>query len=858
MPIISVEKGPLRGKRFKLPENGVIYVGREKRCQIQLMDTQASRVHCVLRGENGQWRIEDRQSRNGTFVNGMAVTRHDLKEGDLVEVGLTSFSYLESAEDPLLGRVMGGCRLEERIGRGGMGTVYRALQVSLERQVAVKVLAPSLAKDEAFVNRFVQEARASARLSHPNVVQVHDAGNEGAYYYMAMEYLPGGDLEQTLQKEGCVTRTRAVHIGLDALKALQFAEANEIVHRDVKPGNLLFAADGTTKMADLGIALDLKDPMQLLDAPVAGSPPYMAPEQARGEEIDHRADIYALGATLYHALSGCTPYGAGTPEQVLKRKLRGELVPLREQAPEVPARLAAVVMRMMAHNPADRYQSASEAEKALAAALHKPRKKKAAPPPFRRSRVQQLVPVGAILLAVIVALGIVLQQSPTPIREEEPSKTTSTETARNDAQRRRHGTQYTTDSHTDQDNQKKTSSTTTTSGKDHQSKKSDQQSRSPTEQKLVLRLQQLIQRGRLLEAADLLKQMPFGLRHSPVVAAQEEELEKRFSGLISVRSERIKTLCSEKSFAEARRELAELRAQLPADRSAMWEALELLIDRAEGEKPREIVQVDPDRPPPAEPKPQAPAEVTAAGLEAVLGEYQITKPLPVLAGSHVSGEVTVIPDQLEYGLLKLALDEVRKGRDWEATLKDCKKYVDDNRKKLEKKPIVQVSIVCDDKYGLFLQKKGSLRDRFPVKFGRRKAARKIVKASQEPRYDPWKLVVGTAPKPIQLWLLRGPLELTMEVSTAWKTKELTVQATGFFLSKRFIPPPPPTYSSSGGYITRPRPEPQPESYIPERKILQCTSTRNLPFSSEVARFFPNEREKVRENLPPALKELLAE
>ena len=372
MPSIVFERGSLRGKRWLLPAGGVIRFGRDQACQVQVRDAMVSRIHCILRGDRDVWTIEDAGSRNGTMVNGAAVRKTTLAPGDLVRIGDSVFSFLATQDDPLVGTTLGGYRLQARIGRGGMGTVYRAHQISLEREVALKILTASLGANPEFVARFMKEARAAARLNHPNVVQVHDAGFEGNAHYIAMEYLPGGALEDAILKRGPIPFREAVAMACDALKALAFAQAHGIVHRDIKPGNLLLTDSGAVKVCDLGIALDLRQPDASREGATAGSPAYMAPEQARGETLDHRADLYALGATLYHAIAGAPPFDGATIKEILNKKVSQEAPPLAERAPAVPRRLSLAVARLLARNPAERFASAEEAEAALNAALDVP------------------------------------------------------------------------------------------------------------------------------------------------------------------------------------------------------------------------------------------------------------------------------------------------------------------------------------------------------------------------------------------------------------------------------------------------------------------------------------------------------
>jgi pSer/pThr/pTyr-binding forkhead associated (FHA) protein len=368
MGTLIVETGSLRGRRLALPEGRSVHIGRDPRCALHLDDAMASRVHLTLSWVGGCWRLEDRGSSNGTMVNDAPVKTATLAPGDVIQVGETLISFSAEADDPLLGSTVGGYRIEKRVGGGGMGTVYLAHQLSIDRPVALKILAPRFAGDAAFIASFLQEARAAGRLNHPHVVQVYDAGREGSSTYISMEYLEGGNLAELLVREGRLAPERGVKIALDAARALAFAERQRIVHRDIKPANLLMDAEGTVKIGDLGIAADLRRAGASQALRGAGSPRYMAPEQARGGAVDHRADIYALGATLYHALAGSPPFDGASAREILAAKLESDPEPLGDLVPEVSAVVQAAVERMMARDPDQRFASAAECEEALEAA----------------------------------------------------------------------------------------------------------------------------------------------------------------------------------------------------------------------------------------------------------------------------------------------------------------------------------------------------------------------------------------------------------------------------------------------------------------------------------------------------------
>ena len=422
--VLAIETGPTKGQHLVLTEGKAVGIGRDSRCAICLPDQMVSRLHCSLRFAAGRWRVVDQQSSNGTFVNDQLVTERLLTPGDTIQVGETLLSFASEEDDPFLGATVGGHRIERRLGRGAVGTVYLAQQLSIDRPVAFKILAPHLAGDANFVSSFLEEAKAAGRLNHPNVVQVYDAGRGGHSVYISMEYLEGGSVEDLLLKETRLAPAVAVPMAIDAAEALSFAERQQIVHRDIKPGNLLISSDGKVKIGDLGIAADLRRPGAAMGGRVVGSPRYMAPEQARGEKVDHRADIYALGATLYKMLCGESPYEGNTIKEIIVAKLERDPPPLRQKAPEVPAPLASVVHGMLARDPARRYSSAHEVEEALSRAMR-------IQAPVRRQRPVRIVArrskspmgvlagIGVAAIALIVFLVVLKNAGPGAARKEE-------------------------------------------------------------------------------------------------------------------------------------------------------------------------------------------------------------------------------------------------------------------------------------------------------------------------------------------------------------------------------------------------------------------------------------------------------
>ena len=224
----------------------------------------------------------------------------------------------------------------EVLGRGGMAEVYLATDRVLDRPVAVKVLGSWLADDGTFVERFRREALAAARISHPNLVAVFDAGADGEVHFIVMEYVPGETLAEVLRREGRIAPGRAAAIAASVGDALEVAHAARIVHRDVKPANVMLTGDGRIKLMDLGIARGLDGEDITRTSSILGTAGYVSPEQARGERVDHRSDIYSLGCVLYEMLTGRQPFEADNPVAVAYQHVHDAPIPPSSLEPSVP------------------------------------------------------------------------------------------------------------------------------------------------------------------------------------------------------------------------------------------------------------------------------------------------------------------------------------------------------------------------------------------------------------------------------------------------------------------------------------------------------------------------------------------
>ena len=362
MAKLVVRAGRNTGAEYRLNADRLV-MGRRSAAPIPVLDPKASREHAVITRKGDQFFVQD-ISRNGTLVNSKPASKNGdgptpLHFGDKIQIGDTIMEVVDESKEPISIEIP-GYKIIEKVGSGGMGTVYKARQLSMDRVVALKVLNEKYSANKEFVDRFIREARAAGKLNHPNVIHVHDVSKANTRHYFSMEYVDGFPVKELLRIHGKLDSKRSVDITLQTAKALEFAHENGIVHRDVKPDNIMMSKDGVVKIADLGIAKSfeeagLAEGLTKDQRRVMGTPHYMAPEQALGKEIDHRVDVYSLGATFYHMLTGHTPFSGSTAHEVIKAHIQESLPPIQELSPDVPDALCFVVERMMAKLPEKRY-----------------------------------------------------------------------------------------------------------------------------------------------------------------------------------------------------------------------------------------------------------------------------------------------------------------------------------------------------------------------------------------------------------------------------------------------------------------------------------------------------------------------
>jgi uncharacterized RDD family membrane protein YckC/predicted Ser/Thr protein kinase len=281
-------------------------------------------------------------------------------EATILSTRLPAAGEAAAPTDALVGERIRHFVVERLLGRGGMGSVYLGTDTSLERPVALKVLSPEIAHDPEVVARFEREARAQARLRHPNVAQIYFIGEERGLHFFALEFLEGPALDEVVAQRR-LPWTEALEYTIAAARGLRAALAHGFIHRDVKPSNLVLDRESGIKILDFGLVKSLNGDAELTrNGAIIGSPLYMAPEQGRGEDVDHRADIYSLGCALYHMLTGRPPFSGPSPVGVIAMHMTDRAAPVRSIAPDVPETLARVVDKMMGKTPADRYPGYDE------------------------------------------------------------------------------------------------------------------------------------------------------------------------------------------------------------------------------------------------------------------------------------------------------------------------------------------------------------------------------------------------------------------------------------------------------------------------------------------------------------------
>jgi serine/threonine protein kinase len=329
---------------------------------------------------------------------------------------IATLPFLRPSSEPgHVGR-LGPYEVQGVIGRGGMGVVLKALDPGLRRLVAIKVLAPQWATHEQARQRFEREARAAALIRHDNVVAIHAVEEADGLPYLVMEYVPGSSLQQLLDRDGPPTVEEIVRIGAQAAAGLAAAHKQGLIHRDVKPANILLDTSGNVRLTDFGLARAVDDATLTQTGTIAGTPQYMAPEQARGAPLDHRADLFSLGSVLYALCTGRPPFRAPTTVAVLRKVCDEDPRDVRDDNPDVPAWLVEIIDKLHAKRPRDRFQNAGQVARLLSqhlAHLRSPRRVDK-PEPLELTRRLAFPPwllavaaIPAVLAVALVIWGII-------------------------------------------------------------------------------------------------------------------------------------------------------------------------------------------------------------------------------------------------------------------------------------------------------------------------------------------------------------------------------------------------------------------------------------------------------------------
>ena len=277
----------------------------------------------------------------------------------------------ESPKDPLVGRTIATYRVEQKLGAGGMSSVYHVIHTGLEKKMALKIMAKDKATEEA-KDRFMREARVVAKLEHKNIVGIYDVGENGEYFYLAMEYLDGKTLEDVLAEKEKLAPRDATRVVRDVALALDSAHRQGIIHRDIKPDNIMILPDGTVKVTDFGLAKAKGGRADITRAGVIlGTPFFMSPEQCERKELDIRSDLYSLGVTYYNAVTGKKPFEGGKPAEIMFSHINEEPIPPNLLEPTLAYEVTAVVLKLMRKDRRERYQSPGELLAALEPLLDK-------------------------------------------------------------------------------------------------------------------------------------------------------------------------------------------------------------------------------------------------------------------------------------------------------------------------------------------------------------------------------------------------------------------------------------------------------------------------------------------------------
>jgi serine/threonine protein kinase len=405
VPVLIVDSGPDKGKSLNLASKREIAIcGTQEGVALQLSDSLLAPQHFRLVKKGDILTIVDFNNGIPIFINDKIKKSSRLVPGDIIKVGKTYISVEDdegntpsqaktkatpvetdkpasdnapaTSQPPARTKAKAkakarahlaipGYDIESKLGIGGMGVVYKARQVSLDRVVALKILSPGLTKDKEFVGRFLDEARLAGSLTHVNVVQVHDVGDENGNYYICMEYVGGGNLSDILSAQGKLDTKTTIKIIKDIAHGLKFAESKNIVHCDIKPDNIMLNKAGVAKVSDLGIARRTSENQSDQASEVLGSPHFMSPEQAQGKPLDNRSDLYSLGCTMFRMLAGRTIFSGVSAREIMKKQVVEKSPNIQQFAPRINQDLVAVINKLLEKKAEKRFQTAESLIEAL-------------------------------------------------------------------------------------------------------------------------------------------------------------------------------------------------------------------------------------------------------------------------------------------------------------------------------------------------------------------------------------------------------------------------------------------------------------------------------------------------------------
>jgi hypothetical protein len=425
--VLTFARGAERGETIPIQQGQRLSLGRSSTAGRKVRDSHLSRIHLEIDFSGQRAVVRDLESRNGVFLNGRRVEQKTLTNNDRILAGEQvwdvvyvrelaelvdeeaeetvslldqpnpcehcgrSISLATFAEGQVLERderylcpdcsvvvnfdtkQFQGFTIEERLGAGAAGLVYKAHQLVLDRTVALKILRKREGLSPRIEARFLREAATISRLDHPNIVKVYDASPFPGGYFIVMEYFPGQDLQNLIEEHGTPSMAIGLSIGLQMCDALSAAGEQNIVHRDVKPANILYRPeDGVAKLSDFGLAKQVGVSAGTRDGEGVGTPCYMPPEQVNNaRNVDQRADIYSLGASLYHLLSGRYPIMANNLQEFMQGIMERDPPPIERYNPKLPPELCEVVRRSMRKNAQERFRTPNEMKQALEAVRRK-------------------------------------------------------------------------------------------------------------------------------------------------------------------------------------------------------------------------------------------------------------------------------------------------------------------------------------------------------------------------------------------------------------------------------------------------------------------------------------------------------